>query len=116
MYNKRLDAYRAELKRPLSVYLCEERLMLLLFSTIHGGRDKVRINALVTEICSFSPELALMDRVEGFNVIGDIHAINEPGFSLFSLTVVDLLKKLPDCGDLYAKAALFLVRFLSHER
>ena len=90
--------------------------MLLLLSIIHGDRDKLKINALITEICSFSPELALMDRVEGFDVIGDIHTINKPGFSLFSYTVVDLVKKLPDCGDLYSKATLLLVKSLSHER
>ena len=97
--------------------MCEERLIFpLLSATIHGDSDtKVQINALVTEICSFSPELTQIDHVEGFDVIGDIPTIYEQGSSLFCLTVVDLVKELPDCGDLYAKAALLLVKSLSHE-
>ena len=115
LYHQNLNAYQTQLKRILSEYLSEDRLVFLLLSTLHRlGSSETMIDLFINKICSLPPAAVLMDSDQGFYLMGD-KPISErwARFPQFSKVIIDLLTKMPDCGDLYAKAALFLVSSLS---
>jgi len=120
LHSKQLNAYHAQLERTLRVYLAEERLMFLLLFNVHSFKSRNMVDDLINEVCSFPPELKQIDNDQGFHFIGDkvsrdmAESPSLDGFPRFAQAVVDVLTKMPDWGDLYAKAASFLVMSLSH--